>query len=116
MADSKEIECLSRLEVVTYLCDLGIRPAKGKSLNPLYKEQYIKYICTRMLIHKNQVPDQIPMDIQNIKNFYLQHGRKEHLMIKHHESFFNAYIKPKRRASNIEECLRSHYLVFTMYY
>ena len=110
MADSKEIECLSRLEVVNYLCDLRIRPAKGKNLNELYREEYIKYICSRLLIHKDQVPDEVIRNLYEIKNFYLKHGRNEKVMIRKHENFFNAYIRPKRRSTTThsEACLRSH--------
>ena len=77
MADSKEIECLSRLEIVIYLRDLGIRPAKGQNLNELYKEEYIKYICTRLLIHKNQVPDEVIRNLYEIKNLVSQTSLEE---------------------------------------
>ena len=106
MAESKEIECLSRLDVVNYLDDLNIKPNQGKLLNPVYKEKYIDFISTYYMIPKSEVPN-MNSDLSKIKNWFLANNRKKDRMVKHHESFFNAYIKPKRRAeTSTEVCLK----------
>ena len=107
MSESKEIECLSRLDVVNYLRDLNIKPNQGKNLNPIYKEKYIGYISTYYMIPISEVPD-VSQDIYKIKNWFLANNRQENRMINHHVAFFNAYIKPKRSASkSTDVCLKN---------
>ena len=97
-------ESLTRENIVKFIC--AKNETRTNKITPLskdsaYKSEYINYVCSRLKIQKSEVPPSVHNDIKIIKDYYLKANRTIPNMLKNHQKFFSAIVKPKRSASPI---------------
>ena len=91
MAENTSKNELKRLDIVNYLEEKKIKPAKS---NKNYATEYINYLCSKLSIENSEVPSSVNKDIFKIKTFYVECGRNVPYMIDCHKNFFNTIVKP----------------------
>ena len=101
---SLQSESLTRENIVKFIC--AKNETRTNKITPLskdsaYKSEYINYVCSRLKIQKSEVPPSVHNDIKIIKDYYLKANRTIPNMLKNHQKFFSAIVKPKRSASPI---------------
>ena len=97
-------ESLTRENIVKFIC--AKNETRTNKITPLskdsaYKSEYINYVCSRLKIQKSEVPPSVHNDIKIIKDYYLKANRTIPNMLKNHQKFFSAIVKPKRSSSPI---------------
>lgn len=85
----QETRSVKRLEIVQFLADAKISPTSNE-----YKDEFLEYLCNKLVIDKSEVPSRIYSDIYRIKGFFKSRkiGFQVERMIKQHRKFFDTEI------------------------